>query len=95
MPAHLHILASRMNGTLYTGSTTDLIQRLEQHRAGVPGSSTAKYGVKMLVYLEEYDDIRDARRREAQIKKWHRAWKLELIESLNPEWRDLADNLQH
>ena len=90
MAAYVYILASRRGGTLYTGSTANLHKRLGQHRANVPGSFTAKYRVHVLVHVEHYDELRDAQRREAQIKKWKRAWKIELIESGNPEWQDLA-----
>ena len=90
MSAYLYILASRAHGTLYIGSTINLLNRLEQHRADVPGSFTAKYKVHRLVYFEHYDHIADARRREAQMKRWKRQWKIDLIEALNPTWRDLA-----
>jgi putative endonuclease len=85
----VYLLASRRNGTLYVGVTSDLTARVGQHRDGVHDGFTRKYGVHMLVWFEEFADVRDAIRREKQIKKWERAWKLELIEKDNPDWRDL------
>jgi putative endonuclease len=85
----VYLLASRRNGTLYVGVTSDLTGRVGQHRDGVHDGFTRKYGVHMLVWFEEFADVRDAIRREKQIKKWERAWKLELIEKDNPDWRDL------
>ena len=89
----VYVLANRRRGVLYIGVTNDLIRRLAQHRArSVPGF-TKTYGIIMLVYYEEYSSILEARTREATIKRWRRAWKIELIEKLNPDWRDLADEL--
>jgi putative endonuclease len=88
MHAFVYILASRPGGALYVGVTTDLSARLEQHRASVTGH-TAKYGIHRLVHLESYAHLDDAQVRERRLKKWNRAWKIELIESGNPEWRDL------
>ena len=87
----VYILASRRLGTLYTGVTTDLRSRLAQHRDGTTPGFTSRYGVTRLVYLEHHDRIVDAIRREKQIKKWNRAWKVRLIEAFNPDWRDLTD----
>ncbi|MEH6698165.1 MAG: GIY-YIG nuclease family protein [Brevundimonas sp.] len=89
-----YILASRRNGTLYTGSTDDLITRVGQHRTKALGGFTARYGVQTLVWLERHETREAAFRRERQIKKWNRAWKLDLIESVNPEWRDLYDEVR-
>ena len=85
----VYILASQRNGTLYVGVTNDLARRTGQHRDEDVEGFTAEYGVHMLVWFEEYGDIGDAITREKRIKKWNRAWKLELIEKSNPDWRDL------
>lgn len=85
----VYILASRRNGTLYTGVTSDLVGRIWQHKNGVSGGFTTRYGVTMLVYYEVFERIEDEIRREKAIKKWYRRWKLELIEKDNPGWRDL------
>jgi putative endonuclease len=91
--AAVYILASKRNGTLYTGVTTDLAKRVWEHKNDVTAGFTEKYKVHILVYYELHDDIMTAVTREKQIKKWNRAWKLELIENRNPEWRDLWDEL--
>jgi putative endonuclease len=90
----VYIMASKRNGTLYTGVTSDLGLRVSQHKTGLVEGFTRKYGVHMLVYYERHDEMRSAIIREKQIKKWNRAWKLKLIERENPEWRDLSDELQ-
>jgi putative endonuclease len=87
--AYAYILASARNGTLYVGSTTDLSRRIWEHKQKLVAGFTSRYGVTMLVWYEAYDRIIDARHREYAIKGWHRAWKLALIERMNPEWRDL------
>ncbi len=89
----VYILANRKRGVLYTGMTSDLVRRLAQHKAKAVPGFTSTYGVVMLVYYEEYASVLEARAREAALKRWRRAWKLELIEKLNPDWRDLADDL--
>jgi putative endonuclease len=89
----VYILASARNGTLYVGVTNDLAIRSEQHRDETLEGFTKKYGVHMLVWFEEHGDIQDAIAHEKRIKKWRRAWKLELIEKTNPDWRDLALDL--
>lgn len=86
-----YILASRRNGTLYVGMTDDLTGRIAQHRAGTFPGFTRKHGVKLLVWFEAHESRNAAFRRERQIKKWNRAWKLRLIEAENPDWRDLAE----
>ena len=83
---------SRRNGTLYTGSTDSIIIRTSQHRQNLRGGFTAKYGVHILVWYEVHTRA-GAFKRERQIKKWNRAWKLELIERSNLEWRDLFEEL--
>ena len=89
MAAHVYILASQRNGTLYTGSTTDLARRVREHRTGLTPGFTTTYGVSMLVWYEGHERIIEARIREYAIKRWRRAWKLALIEGMNPDWRDL------
>lgn len=88
-PGFVYILASRRNGTLYVGVTGDLVRRVDEHRRGRVEGFTQEYGVHRLVYVEAHADVRDAIRREKQVKKWNRAWKLRLIEAENPAWRDL------
>ncbi len=85
----LYLLASRRNGTLYLGVTSDLPKRILQHREGHVEGFSKKYGCTQLVWAQHYPNLHDARAREAQMKKWKRAWKLELIEKDNPDWRDL------
>jgi putative endonuclease len=89
----VYILANRPRGVLYIGVTNDLVRRLAQHKAKVMPGFSKSYGVVSLVYYEEYRSILEARAREATLKRWRRAWKLELIDQFNPDWRDLADDL--
>jgi putative endonuclease len=89
----VYILASKRNGTLYTGVTSDLLQRVWQHKTKATQGFTAKYGVDRLVYFEAHGDAASAIQREKQIKKWRRAWKIELIERSNPQWHDLYDEI--
>jgi putative endonuclease len=91
----VYILASQRNGTLYIGVTNDLARRIWEHREGLVPGFTRKYAVKMLVYYEQFDDIGFAIRRETRLKKWKRRWKLELIETVNPDWHDLYERLQN
>ena len=91
--AHVYILASKKKGTLYIGVTTDLKGRVWRHKNETLPGFTKRYKVHMLVYYECCDDIRGAIQREKQLKKWNRAWKIELIEGFNPEWRDLYDEI--
>jgi putative endonuclease len=93
MSFFVYILASRRNGTLYTGMTDDLIRRTWEHRVGAVPGFTRRYGVKLLVWYEVHESRETAFQRERQIKKWNRKWKLEMIERFNPSWRDLADEL--
>ncbi|MFA6279970.1 MAG: GIY-YIG nuclease family protein [Bdellovibrionales bacterium] len=86
---YFYILASQRNGTLYVGVTNDLARRVAEHKEGKIKGFSTRYGIKTLVYYEVYDRILDAIAREKGVKEWKRAWKLELIESTNPEWRDL------
>jgi putative endonuclease len=90
---YVYILASKRNGTLYTGVTSDLIQRVWQHEQDLVEGFTKKYRVKKLVYYEVHDNAESAITREKQIKKWRRKWKLRLIEEKNPQWTDLYDEI--
>src|SRR6476661_3178162 len=89
----VYILASKRNGTLYTGVTSKLLARIHQHREGQARGFTRDYHVKLLVWFEQHATMDSAITREKRIKKWNRAWKLELIEADNPDWRDLAEDL--
>ncbi|MCX6736387.1 MAG: GIY-YIG nuclease family protein [Candidatus Parcubacteria bacterium] len=89
----VYILASKRNGTLYIGVTSDLIKRIDEHKRNATDGFTKKYNVHTLVYYEMADDIRGAIEREKQLKKWNRSWKLKLIEKENPQWRDLYTDL--
>jgi len=89
----VYIMASGRNGTLYIGVTSNLPARVAQHRDGTLGGFTGKYGCKQLVWYERHDEIDLAIRREKQLKEWHRAWKIRLIEGMNPAWDDLFEGL--
>lgn len=90
---YVYILASKKNGTLYIGVTTDLKKRVWQHKNKEIEGFTKKYGVDKLVYFEPYDEYWEAANREKRLKKWNRSWKIELIEMQNPDWNDLYDGL--
>lgn len=89
----VYIMASGRNGTLYTGVTSDLPKRAWEHRTGTVEGFTRKHGCKLLVWYQAYEDLDSAKLRERQLKEWKRAWKLDLIETTNPRWRDLAADL--
>jgi putative endonuclease len=89
----VYILASHRKGTIYTGVTSNLIQRLHQHREGLLEGFTKDYGVQRMVWFEPNATMEHAITREKRIKKWNRAWKINLIEEANPDWRDLAIDL--
>ena len=89
----VYIMASRRNGTLYIGVTSNLALRAHQHRKGVGSTFTTKYGVKMLVWYEQYDEVNEAIAREKRLKTRERKWKLGLIEHFNRDWRDLYEQL--
>jgi putative endonuclease len=89
----VYILASKPNGTLYVGVTSDLSRRIEAHRSGAVEGFSKQYGVDTLVYYELHESMYDAIQREKRMKKWNRAWKIELIEERNPEWKDLCGEL--
>jgi putative endonuclease len=86
---YVYILTNRRR-TLYIGFTNDLARRLYQHKAGLMSGFTSRYNVDRLVHFEAFSDVRDAKRREKQLKGWRRDRKIELIEAENPEWEDLA-----
>jgi putative endonuclease len=89
----VYLLASRRNGTLYVGVTSDLIKRIWEHRNHVVAGFTQKYGVDKLVWYELHASMESAIQREKAIKEWKRAWKMNLIEKTNPEWVDLYETL--
>lgn len=89
----VYILASRYRGTLYVGVTNELSRRVAEHKSGVALGFTKRYGLKTLVYFEEYSSIVEARAREHALKRWRREWKFALIEQHNPNWRDLLEEL--
>jgi putative endonuclease len=86
-------MASRPRGTLYVGVTRDLIRRIYQHREGLLDGFTKEHGVKMLVYYEQHTTAMYAIQREKNIKHWSRAWKVDLIRTINPDWRDLWEEI--
>lgn len=87
------MLASQRNGTLYIGVTSDLIKRVWEHKHDLAEGFTKKYGVHTLVWYELHEDMTSAIAREKALKEWKRQWKLELIEAMNPTWRDLYEEL--
>ena len=89
----VYILASRRNGTLYVGVTNDLVRRAYEHKNDIVDGFTKRYGVHLLVYYESTNEVASAIQREKQIKKWNRAWKIELIERVNQDWKDLYNEL--
>lgn len=91
--AHVYIMASKRNGTIYVGSNDDLARRAWEHRNGVVEGFTKRHGCQLLVWYEVQEDLMGARRREYQMKEWKRAWKLREIEGLNPDWDDLYDRI--
>jgi putative endonuclease len=88
-----YILGSQRNGTLYIGVTSNLVQRIWQHKTRQSEGFTNQYHVHKLIYYEVFDDMYHAITREKQLKKWNRAWKIRLIESTNPYWRDLWEEI--
>lgn len=89
----VYILASQRNGTLYIGVTNNLVRRVYEHKIGMADGFTKRYCVHQLIYFEMFDNPETAIRREKQLKKWNRLWKLKLIESKNPNWNDLYETL--
>jgi putative endonuclease len=88
----VYIMASGRNGTLYIGVTSEPAQRVANHKQGVLPGFSKRYGCTRLVWYETHGDMRVAIRREKSLKRWRRAWKLKLIEDLNPDWRDLSES---
>ncbi len=93
MGGWVYMMTNRRDGTLYVGVTSDLPRRAYQHRESLIEGFTKRYGLKMIVYYEQYDDIRLAIQREKTVKHWPRDWKVRLIHQMNPEWKDLYDGL--
>jgi putative endonuclease len=93
MAYFVYLMASKRSGTLYLGVTNDLARRAYEHKSKQNYGFTRRYGVDRLVWYEEFGDVNDAIDREKTMKKWRRAWKIALIEDMNPEWKDLYDGL--
>ncbi|MEH3157631.1 MAG: GIY-YIG nuclease family protein [Sphingomonas taxi] len=89
----VYIMASKRDGMLYIGVTAHLAARVDQHRRDVGSAFCRRYGIRTLVYAEPYERIEDAIAREKALKAWKRAWKIQLIETANPDWNDLFDTL--
>ena len=92
-PGYVYIVANKRNGTIYIGVTSNLTKRVFEHRNGLIAGFTKRYGCKMLVWYDAYDDLDEARLSEKRMKKWNRAWKLRVIEERNPHWDDLYPKL--
>ncbi len=93
MNYYVYVMTNKQNKVLYIGLTNNIEERVKEHRLKVyPKSFTARYNCDKLVYIEEYEDSAEASKRERQFKKWNRAWKIELIEEINPSWIDLSEN---
>lgn len=90
---YVYILAKGRNSTFYTGFTSNLAERVDAHKKELADGFTKKYDVKSLVYYEVYDDRETALNREKQLKKWHRTWKMRVIEEMNPRWEDLYEKI--
>ncbi|MBN8965950.1 MAG: GIY-YIG nuclease family protein [Rhizobiales bacterium] len=93
MPYYVYLMASRKGGTLYLGVTRDLVRRAHEHKTKAVPGFTSRYDIRRLVWFEIHDDPTNAITREKQLKKWRRAWKVELIEKENPDWRDLFEEI--
>ena len=89
----VYFMTTRRNGTLYVGVTADLARRVAQHRDGIVEGFTKRHCLKLLVFVEFHDDIRTAIQRETSIKRWPRAWKINLIIASNPDWDDLYEKI--
>ena len=89
----VYVLTNKPRGTLYVGVTNDLVRRAYEHREGVVPGFSKRYALKQLVHFERYDAPGLAIQREKNIKHWSRVWKLQLVESSNPKWRDLYDDI--
>ena len=93
MNSYIYILTNKPNGTLYIGVTSDLIKRVYEHKNSIHEGFTKKYNIKNLVYYEVYENIEEAIKREKQLKKWNRDWKVKLITDFNPQWDDLYERI--
>ncbi|CAH1653653.1 Excinuclease ABC, C subunit-like [Hyphomicrobiales bacterium] len=93
MPYFVYLLARKKDGTLYLGVTRDLARRVHEHKSKQPIGFTSRYDVDRLVWYEEFEWVNDAIDREKRVKKWRRAWKIKLIDDMNPEWTDLYEGL--
>ncbi|MGD0785805.1 MAG: GIY-YIG nuclease family protein [Sedimentisphaerales bacterium] len=93
MKYYVYILADKKDGNIYVGRTNDLINRISEHKSCIISNYTKNTGIHILVYYEEYKSLQEAIKRERQIKKWKREWKINLIERSNPEWKDLYFDL--
>ena len=91
--SYVYMITNERNGTLYIGVTSDLQKRIWEHKSKTVEGFSKKYGLGRLVWYEVHDDINEAIRREKQLKKWERKWKLRIIEESNPQWNDLYDGL--
>ena len=91
--SYIYILSSKSNTTLYIGVTSNLLKRVTEHKDGIGSLFTRKYNLNKLLYFEEFNDIRYAIEREKQLKRWHRGWKMNLIKSMNPNFKDLSYDL--
>ncbi len=89
----VYIMTNQPNGTLYIGFTGDLAKRVYEHKTGTYEGFTSKYELGKLVYFEETNDVAEAIKKEKQLKKWNRDWKINLIEKNNPDWNDLYENI--
>lgn len=90
---YVYILAKARNSTFYVGVTSDLVRRISEHKNDMADGFTKKYDVKMLVYYEVHGNVESAILREKQLKKWNRPWKMRLIETVNPDWKDLYEDV--
>ena len=90
---YLYILSTKKNGTLYVGVTHNIARRLQEHKTSLIPGFSSQYNISILVHLEEFSLMSDAVAREKKLKKWNRAWKIQLIEERNPEWKDLSQFL--
>ena len=93
MPYFVYLLSRKKDGTLYLGITNDLARRVQEHKAKQNIGFTSRYDVDRLVWYEEFEWVHEAINREKALKKWRRAWKIKLIEDINPEWTDLYEGL--
>lgn len=93
MHPHCYIMTNKRNGTLYIGVTSDLVRRVSEHQRGLTGGFTQQYGAHQLIWFEEHPTMESAIAKEKQMKKWNRAWKVRLIESVNPNWDDLSASI--